>query len=160
VFSDSTTDLQSSKLDKISHRFSRVLVVDDSKLNRKMLSRQLKDYFIEIVEAEDGMEGVRCVEESVTAKQPFDLIFMDNVMPNMTGPKATRLIRTTCGYKGMVVALTGSVLEDDVQDFLSSGATSVIAKPMQQVELERILSGESSLLPLLAHFLSFCSLLL
>ena len=67
---------------------------------------------------------------------------MDNVMPNMTGPTATRLIRTDCGYKGMIVALTGSVLDDDVRDFLSSGATSVIAKPMQQVELERILSGE------------------
>jgi hypothetical protein len=36
----------------LSHRLSRVLVVDDSKLNRKMLSRQLKDYFLEIVEVE------------------------------------------------------------------------------------------------------------
>jgi hypothetical protein len=33
-----------------NHRFNRVLIVDDSKLNRKMLSRQLKEYFIEIVE--------------------------------------------------------------------------------------------------------------
>jgi CheY-like chemotaxis protein len=118
-----------------------VLIVDDSKLNRKMLSRQLKDHFVEIVEAEDGVEGVRCVEESIAAKTTFDLIFMDNVMPNMTGPKATRLIRTI-GYKGVVMALTGSVLDDDVTDFMSSGATGVIAKPMQQVELERILIGE------------------
>jgi CheY-like chemotaxis protein len=96
-----------------------------------------------LVQAEDGAEGVRCVEESIEAKKPFDVIFMDNVMPNLTGPKATRLIRTTCGYKGMVVALTGSVLDDDVRDFMSSGATSVIAKPMQQAELERILSGDA-----------------
>jgi CheY-like chemotaxis protein len=94
-------------------------------------------------QAEDGAEGVRCVEESIEAKKPFDVIFMDNVMPNLTGPKATRLIRTTCGYKGMVVALTGSVLDDDVRDFMSSGATSVIAKPMQQAELEKILSGDA-----------------
>jgi hypothetical protein len=46
------------------------------------------------------------------------------------------------------------VLEDDVRDFLSSGATSVIAKPMQQVELERILSGESSPRPLSLFLLS------
>jgi CheY-like chemotaxis protein len=86
------------------------------------------------------------VEASLVNKKPFDIIFMDNVMPNMTGPIATRLIRTTCDYKGMIVALTGSVLDDDVRDFISSGATSVIAKPMQQVELERILSGKSRFL--------------
>jgi PleD family two-component response regulator len=34
----------------LSRRFQRVLVVDDSKLNRKMLSRQLKDHFLEVVE--------------------------------------------------------------------------------------------------------------
>jgi CheY-like chemotaxis protein len=36
----------------LSHRLSRVLVVDDSKLNRKMLSRRLKEHFLEIVEVE------------------------------------------------------------------------------------------------------------
>lgn len=87
------------------------------------------------------MEALKYVEESIQLRKPFDLIFMDNVMPNMTGPVATRHIRMKLGYKGMIVALTGSVLDDDVKDFLSSGATSVIAKPLQQSDLDRILSG-------------------
>jgi CBS domain-containing protein len=51
VLSDSTVDLQSCKFEK-THRFNRVLVVDDSNLNRKMLSRRLKEHFLEIVEVE------------------------------------------------------------------------------------------------------------
>lgn len=66
-------------------------------------------------------------------------------MPNMTGPHATRLIRDNCSYKGMIIALTGSVLDDDVNDFMSSGVNNVIAKPMQQVDFERILSGKESI---------------
>jgi CheY-like chemotaxis protein len=86
--------------------------------------------------------GVRCVEESIEIDKPFDLIFMDNVMPNLTGPKATKIIRTKCSHRGMIVALTGSVLDEEVQEFKDSGATRVIAKPMQQTDLERILFGE------------------
>jgi osomolarity two-component system, sensor histidine kinase SLN1 len=82
------------------------------------------------------------VAESVEAGKPFDLIFMDNVMPNLTGPKATRIIRTEHEYRGMIVALTGSVLDDEVQDFKNAGATLVLAKPIQKNDLERVLFGE------------------
>lgn len=71
---------------------------------------------------------------------------MDNVMPNLTGPNATRMIRINCGYQGMIVALTGSVLDDDVTDFMTSGATSIVPKPMQQTDLERVLTGSYHIL--------------
>lgn len=121
-----------------------------------MLSRQIKGHFTEIIEviwqfffsyllkAEDGLQGVRCVEESIASNKPIDLIFMDNVMPNLTGPCATRLIRENCCFRGKIIALTGSVLDDDVNEFRSSGVDNVIAKPMQQGDLERILSGTSA----------------
>jgi CheY-like chemotaxis protein len=69
---------------------------------------------------------------------------MDNIMPNLTGPQATRIIRTKYGHQGMIVALTGSVLDDEVQDFKNAGASFVLAKPMQQLDLERILFGACS----------------
>jgi CheY-like chemotaxis protein len=78
-------------------------------------------------------------------------------MPNLTGPRATRIIRTQHGYRGMIVALTGSVLDDEVQDFKNSGATLVLAKPMQQTDLERILFGYSPSIPPSLLFLSSLS---
>lgn len=65
-------------------------------------------------------------------------------MPRMTGPNATRMIRTKCCYNGMIVALTGSLLDDDVEEFKLSGITSLIAKPIQQIDIERIIMGKFS----------------
>lgn len=64
-------------------------------------------------------------------------------MPRMTGPNATKIIRTKLGYQGMIVALTGSLLDDDVEEFKLSGITSLIPKPIQQSDIEKILRGFS-----------------
>ena len=82
-----------------------LLLVDDSRLNRRMLARLLScDDGYRCDEAEDGVEAVRLVETN--HDKPYDAILMDFMMPNMDGPTATKAIREM-GYKGLILGVTG-----------------------------------------------------
>eukprot|EP00602_Paraphysomonas_sp_CaronLab_P004051 CAMPEP_0185021854 /NCGR_PEP_ID=MMETSP1103-20130426/4557_1 /TAXON_ID=36769 /ORGANISM="Paraphysomonas bandaiensis, Strain Caron Lab Isolate" /LENGTH=613 /DNA_ID=CAMNT_0027553619 /DNA_START=540 /DNA_END=2381 /DNA_ORIENTATION=- len=122
----------------------KVLVVDDSAVNRKMLTRLIEPRVGHISQAENGLEAVTKVRESMERKSPFDLIFMDATMPEMCGIDATILIRGI-GYKGMLVFLTGNVTPEDREQFMAAGANNVIAKPCTLETVERILRTVSSI---------------
>jgi CheY-like chemotaxis protein len=82
-----------------------ILIVDDSKMNRKMVSKFLKgdDYLCD--EAEDGLEAIRMVKENLDTfergeiRKPYHAILMDSTMPLCNGPTATMKIREM-GYSG------------------------------------------------------------
>jgi len=116
-----------------------VLIVDDSAVNRKMLTRLMESRVGQISQAENGVEATEKVRESVESDSPFDLIFMDASMPEMSGEDATVLIRST-GFQGMIVFLTGNVSAEDVTNFMSAGADDVIAKPCTLDSVEKILA--------------------
>ena len=89
-----------------------VLVVDDSRLNRKMLMKFLIKDGHRCTEAEDGLEAIERVKERIDSSnggrsEHFDAILMDFVMPNMDGPTATRQLRTM-GYTGVIFGVTGN----------------------------------------------------
>ena len=71
----------------------RILLVDDSPLNRKMLSKLLKSKGYNIEEAADGQIAVDKIKQEADAGRSYDVILMDFVMPVMDGPTATRAIR-------------------------------------------------------------------
>jgi signal transduction histidine kinase len=91
-----------------------LLVVDDSYLNRKLLLKLMRKDGHNCEEAEDGLAAVaqvayrmRCDIETGGQDPAFDVILMDNVMPNMDGPTATKKIRDM-GYKGIIFGVTGN----------------------------------------------------
>ena len=102
-----------------------VLIVDDSYLNRKLLLKLLRKDGHNCEEAEDGLEAVaqvayrmKCDIETGGQDPGFDVILMDNVMPNMDGPTATKQIRDM-GYKGIIFGVTGNG-EDCLRDYLTT----------------------------------------
>jgi signal transduction histidine kinase len=91
-----------------------LLLVDDSYLNRKLLLKLMRKDGHNCEEAEDGLAAVaqvayrmRCDIETGGQDPAFDVILMDNVMPNMDGPTATKKIRDM-GYKGIIFGVTGN----------------------------------------------------
>lgn len=89
-----------------------LLVVDDSRLNRKMLLKCLKADGHTCHEAEDGLQAIAMIQNRIYPDngvhlEPFDAILMDFVMPNMDGPEATKEIRAL-GYKGLIFGVTGN----------------------------------------------------
>jgi len=84
---------------------------------------------IKFSECSDGIEAVN----TVTARggDAFDAIFMDNIMISMNGAEATRHIRSL-GFTGVMIAVSGNVLKDDVDAFFAAGADYFVEKPLQR----------------------------
>ena len=104
--------LSSSVLPTRSASALEVLVVDDSRLNRKMLLKCLQADGHICFEAADGAEAVAMVKERIGHAnggngRPFDAILMDFIMPNMDGPTATKEIRAL-GYTSAIFGVTGN----------------------------------------------------
>jgi CheY-like chemotaxis protein len=116
----------------------RLLVVDDSGLNRKMLVRLLTSKEHTCEQAEDGEVAVRMYLEMVERGEPPDAILMDFEMPVMNGPSATARLREL-GCACLIVGVTGNVLAQDVAFFIAHGADSVMPKPVILEDFERLL---------------------
>jgi CheY-like chemotaxis protein len=116
------------------------LVVDDAKLNRKMMVKLLEGTSCRVQEAEDGMEAVSAVRNAMEQNNYVDVILMDYMMPNMNGPTAAREIRRL-GYPGLIIGVTGNALSQDMQHYITQGADAVITKPVDFVTLQRTIQG-------------------
>jgi CheY-like chemotaxis protein len=115
----------------------RVLLVDDSELNREVEAAVLEPYEFQLTQAESGAEALALARE-----QAFDLIFMDYLMPDMDGIETTERIRRECGENGtrpVIVALTADESEDTAARFRASGCQDLLAKPVDPGALEQVL---------------------
>ena len=108
----------------------RILVVDDSKLNRKVIVKLMESLNHNCVEAADGKAAVDLVRESLQNEYPYDLILMDNQMPILLGSEATRIIRSDLKFEGIIFGVTGNVLQADIDNFFESGVDDIILKPL------------------------------
>lgn len=127
-------------IDKISNKHTsikNVLIVDDVESNIKILSLLLKKNDINVTCAYDGLQAINELKERVD--NYFNLIFIDNLMPNMCGIDATKIIRNEIQYKGPIIGLTGNVSMNDVKIFLEAGVDIVIKKPIAMNTIQKIL---------------------
>ena len=110
----------------------RVLVVDDSDVNREVAQASLRSAGHSVTAARDGSEAVR-----LAASQDFDVILMDVLMPVMGGLQATRQIRTLDGRRGQVpiVAMTANALDRHAEECRQAGMSEYLAKPFLRAEL-------------------------
>lgn len=107
----------------------RVLLVDDERLNRTIVTRLLERMGCEVHVAEDGLLGVQRV-----ANAEFDLVLMDVRMPNMDGLTATRAIKSF-PRAPPIVALTANALAGDRERCLAAGMDGFLAKPLARQDL-------------------------
>jgi signal transduction histidine kinase len=117
----------------------RLLVVDDSRMSRKMLNKFLSSAGHTCEEAEDGRQCLEMVK-ACEVGEGFDAILMDFIMPYMDGPTATRELRAM-GYTGIILGVTGNGLQSDITYFKSCGANHVLVKPFQIEEFSKIMDG-------------------
>jgi two-component system chemotaxis response regulator CheY len=106
----------------------RILIVEDSPTMRQLLVfalRRLKD--VDIVEAQDGMDGLRKV-----SSDHFDLALVDINMPVMDGLKLISLIRGEESLRDIpIVVITTEGAKEDRERALSLGANEYLTKPIQ-----------------------------
>lgn len=131
--------LSGGELNKRWHG-KRILVVDDDKINRQVLSKMLSKYGIITVKAYNGLNAL----EVMSSEKPFDLIFMDCSMPELDGFETTKRIRIS-GVQTLIVALTAHAFEEQKNRCLKVGMDFFITKPICLEDIERLLSSVASL---------------
>ena len=109
----------------------RILVVEDQEDNRQILRDLLANAGYDMIEAEDGEQGVAAANN----ERP-DLILMDIQLPVMDGYEATRRIRTDPDMKSVpIIAVTSYALAGDEDKALAAGCDGYVSKPYSPREL-------------------------
>ncbi len=120
----------------------RVLLCDDNVINQKVALRLLQQMGYRADLAANGLEALAALD-----RQPYDLIFMDVMMPEMGGLEATRLIRERQkqpsqfpNYKSslIIVAMTASAMQGDREKCLAAGMDDYLAKPVRLEDVRAI----------------------
>lgn len=112
---------------------TRVLIVDDDRINRMVAKKLAVSLGCEVHLAEDGRQGVEVFE----TVRP-DVVFMDVEMPVTNGLDATRSIRAFDG-ETPIVAVTAYTAEKDRDRCREAGMNSFLAKPLRKPEVESTL---------------------
>ena len=121
----------------------RILLAEDHPVNREVALGLLRRHGHVVTVVTDGAEAVAAARDGA-----FDVILMDVHMPGMDGTEASRIIRGFAGATGRVpiVALSASVLKDEVDVCFDAGMDEFVAKPIDPAALARTLArlGASS----------------
>jgi len=117
---------------------AHILVAEDNKTNQLLISMLLDDYGISYVMSENGIEAFEAYQ-----KERFDIILMDENMPELNGLGATKLIREyetkNCSYYTPIVAVSADVQQLDRDLFMQGGMDEFIAKPIENNLFEQVL---------------------
>lgn len=105
----------------------KVLVVEDNLTNSSLLKWILEDLEHEVMVAENGVECLNLLESN-----EFDLILMDQHMPEMDGEEATKRIRARTDHKANIpiIGCTADAFQETRDLLLSAGQNDVIVKPI------------------------------
>ena len=113
----------------------RILIVEDSPTMRQLLVfalKRLKE--VDIVEAQDGMDGLRKV-----SSDHFDLALIDINMPVMDGLKLISLIRGEDSLREMpIIVITTEGAKEDRERAIALGANEYLTKPIQANKVLRV----------------------
>ena len=112
-----------------------ILVVDDIKENRDLITLLLNSYGFKTLQATSGKEALDVFEN-----EKLDLIFMDILMEGMDGLETMQNIRASKNGKDIpIIALSANVFEEDKKEALKNGANDFLAKPVEEKEILLIL---------------------
>lgn len=125
----------------------RILIVDDDPSHRLLLATYLASYG-EIEERADGRAAVAAYEESLAGSEPFRLVFMDIMMPEVDGQEALRRIRSAedraglRAWEGSLVFMTTAL--DDAESIwrahFEGHASGYFIKPLRKAAIVKRLA--------------------
>ncbi|WP_240164862.1 transporter substrate-binding domain-containing protein [Pseudomonas lactis] len=113
----------------------QVLVVDDHRVNRQVLSQQLKYLGHDVTEAENGQQAYEC-----WSKHAFDVVITDCHMPEMNGCELTRTIRRQEQENALepvvIIGLTADAQPEELELCILAGMNECLIKPISVDELD------------------------
>ncbi|MGD2014709.1 MAG: response regulator [Desulfobacterales bacterium] len=103
-----------------------ILVIEDNKLNMKLVKELINIGKYRMLEANDAESGIQQIRE----QQP-DLVLMDIQLPGMDGLSATKIIKEDPALKDIpIIGLTSYAMQGDEEKALAAGCSGYITKPI------------------------------
>lgn len=118
----------------------KILLAEDNPVNQRLMKLILSQLKMNVDVASNGKEAFEMYQQ-----KKYDLIFMDVHMPVLDGVESTKLIREfeqTCGssHRALIVALTGSEIDDHKDSCFKIGMDDFIEKPIRIEMLHKYIS--------------------
>jgi CheY-like chemotaxis protein len=125
------------RIHKLSFAGLTALVVDDEPMNLVVASGLLREYKLYSDTAQSGKEAISMYE-----KEPYDVIFMDHMMPEMDGVETMKRLRDIADRterSPIIIALTANALSGAREMFMNEGFDGFIAKPINVSDFEHVM---------------------
>lgn len=113
---------------------AKLLLVDDNEMNIKVALTLLKKYHFNIEYCESGRDCLLKLKDN-----KYDIIFLDDMMPKMSGKETLAKLKENPLFNTPVIALTANALTGMKEEYLSLGFNDYLSKPIEKSELERII---------------------
>ena len=113
---------------------NRILYVEDNFQNKRLVKKILNSKGYEVIEAEDGLQGV-----ALAARERPDLILMDINIPGIDGMEATSRLKSSPDLSHIpIIALTANAMRGDRERIMAAGCDEYLQKPIDNAKLVEI----------------------
>ncbi|MCP4700387.1 MAG: response regulator, partial [Gammaproteobacteria bacterium] len=120
----------------------RVLIVDDNRINRRILLEHLHHFGMRAEAAENAEQALARLRAAADSDTPFQLLLLDYLMPDMDGEQLAKAIRTDAAFAHVsLVVLTSVARKGDGQRFQAAGFVAYLTKPVLSETLRQTLAG-------------------
>jgi CheY-like chemotaxis protein len=121
-----------------------VLLCDDNLLNRKLITAFLHGSEFRIIETDNGYD---CINTAINSLEQIDIILLDIGLKDISGVEVCQSVRAS--HKEYlqhlpIIAYTAHAMEEDCREYLASGFSDVLIKPIIQKDLFLILEKHLS----------------
>ena len=117
------------------------LAVDDSKANLRVLSGQLEPLGLNLNFAHDGFEALAELERARHQKRPYSIMFVDQMMPGMSGDELARRIRSMPEISNIQLILLTSAGRESLAGTSAMLFDAILEKPVRERELTQTLAA-------------------
>ena len=113
---------------------ARILIVDDTEINRRVLQCQLKNWGAEHEAVANGVEALARLRTAQMEGRPFQIALLDHFMPEMNGEELGAAIRKDPGMNGLsLVMITSSAQRGESARYLEAGFSAYVTKPLARM---------------------------
>ncbi len=109
-----------------------VLIVDDMEMNRELLGRQLAAFGMNVAGAEDGFAALAELERAWSRGKPYDLVFLDQMMPGLAGEGLAKRIRSAPNLADARLVLVSSAGTAGLRKSALPMLDAILDKPIRQ----------------------------